>query len=171
MSQTSESNAKCGFEDPRCRSNFRPHYFPQVNGGDAPPVGATEQNDRIKIEFLAAYYDLNCEYSRLLAVRKGAESPMRAGGERECLQAIEKVLIVRDRLEDQYAPLGVISEPVTNEGFTVNLKISFGNADAAGRRRTDLYTLTTIVPIPMPEGMKIDELPMKIEGPGFNGEY
>jgi len=43
--------------------------------------------------------------------------------------------------------------------------------DATGRRRSELYTLTAYVPIPLPTGTKLEDLPLKIEGPGFNGEY
>jgi len=168
MSYVTPSNA---FEDPRCRIDYQARYYPTANGQAAPPIDATGQNSRIVLEFLAAYYHLNREYQRLLEIRKHPDSPQRREAERECLQAVEKVLIVRDRLEDVYAPLGVITDPVVSEGFTVDVSIKFGNVDAAGRRRTDLYTLTAYVPIPMPEGAKLDDLPMKIEGPGFNGEY
>jgi hypothetical protein len=88
----------------------------------------------------------------------------------ECLQEIEKVLIVIDGLEDCYAPFGVIAEPVVKRGFIVDLKVSFGNVDAAGRRRSDLYTITARVPIPLPEGIKLKDLPIKIEGPGIDPE-
>jgi hypothetical protein len=71
-------------------------------------------------------------------------------------------------LEDRYAPLGVIVEPVVEGGFTVNLIISFGNVDAAGRRRSEAYTITARVPIPLPEGIRLEDLRVKIEGPGIN---
>ena len=122
------------------------------------------------LEFLAVYYELNSESSRLLEVRKRPDSQQRSEAERERLQAIEKVLVLRDGLEDRYAPFGVIAEPVVQEGFTVELKVSFGNADAAGRRRSDLYTITAFLPIPLPKGVKIEDLPIQIEGPGINGE-
>ena len=157
--------------DPRLRNDFQPHYYPKANGKEAPAADAGERNDRILLEFLAAYYDLNCEYARLLEVRRGEPSPQRGEAERRRLQAIEKVLIVRDALEDRYAPLGVVTEPVVRDGFTMDVRIKFGNVDGAGRRRSDLYTLTTCVPVPMPPGLKFEDLPMKIEGPGFNGEY
>ena len=165
------NNTHSAFVDPRCRSDFLPQHYPTANGQTAPSVAATERNDRIILELLAAYYDLNCGYARLLEVRKSANSPERREAERKCLQTIEKVLIVRDGLEDRYAPLGVITEPVVREGFTADLKVRFGNVDAAGRRRSDLYTFTAYVPIPLPKGIKFENVPMKIEGPGLNGEY
>src|SRR5438093_8024660 len=107
MSTTPEISVHSGFEDPRSRSDFRREYYPKANGRDAPPEDSPERNDRIMLEFLAAYYRLNCEYDRLGDVRKKPASEERAQQEREQLQAIEKVLIVRDGLEDRYAPLGV----------------------------------------------------------------
>ena len=159
------------FEDPRRRADFLAQFYPTANGKGALPPDSVGQNERIVLEFLAAYYDLNCQYSRLLEVRKQPGSPARDEAERKCLQEIEKVVIVRDGLEDRYAPFGVIAEPTVRGGFTVNLRMSFGNVDAVGRCRSDLYTLTAYVPIPLPEGMKFEDLPLKIEGPGIDSEY
>src|SRR5262245_34782686 len=142
MNQYPQSLPADAFEDPRRRRDFRPQHYPRVNGQGAPPPEATERNDRMKLEFLAAYYALNGGYARLLEVRGHPDSPERREAETKCLQAIEEMLILRDKLEDQYAPFGVIAEPVVQDGFTVNLKISFGNVDAAGRLRSELYTFT-----------------------------
>ena len=171
MTPTPQPNLQAELGDPRCRHDFLPQYYPMANGKDAPPIDAVERNDRIVLEFLAAYYHLNCEYARLLEARQSPASTQRSEAEIKSLQAVEKVLIVRDSLEDRYAPLGVITDPVVKDGFTVEVRIKFGNVDAAGRRRTDLYTLTAYVPVPMPAGTKFEDVPMKIEGPGFNGEY
>jgi hypothetical protein len=155
-------------EDPRHRSDFDRRLYPQINGQDGPAPGATERNDRIKLEFLAVYYGLNCECSSLLAVRAQPDTPQRKETELETLRAIERLLAARDRLEDKYAPLGVIVEPVTRDGFTVNMNISFGNVDAFGRLRSDYYTITAHVPVPLPEGVTFDDLDITIEGPGIH---
>src|SRR5215510_1958471 len=97
---TPPTDMQSGFKDARSRIGFLPQLYPSANGKNAPPVAATERNDRIKLEFLAAYYDLNCCYSRLLETRKKPEIPERNKEESEHLQAIEKVLIRRDGLED-----------------------------------------------------------------------
>lgn len=157
-----------GFDDPRGRPDFLPAFYPKANGQEAPPLQATERHDRIVLEFLAAYYDLNRLYAGLLEVRQAPPSPERAGAERERLQAMEKVLIIRDELEDRYAPFGVIAEPVVENGLAVNLQFSFGDVDAAGRRRTDRYRLMAYLPIPLPEGMDIKDVPCRIEGPGID---
>lgn len=170
MNPTPPSLSPTNLEDPRCQSDFQPQYYPLANHQMAPPAGALERNDRIKLEFLAAYYELNCAYSRLLAARQGPPSPELDETEKESLRAVEKRLIVRDKLEDQYAPFGVIADPVVRNGFTVNVIFSFGNVDATGRRRSELYTITARVPIPLPSGTKFQDLPIKIEGPGINPE-
>jgi hypothetical protein len=171
MSSTPPQTMITNFEDPRSCAGFLPQFYPTANRKAAPPVDSTDRNDRIALEFLATYYHLNCQYSRLVQIRKEPNSSQRNEAERKCLQDIEKILIVRDALEDHYAPFGVIADPTIRDGFTVNLKISFGNADAAGRERSELYTLTAFVPIPLPRGAKLGQLPFKIEGPGINGEY
>jgi hypothetical protein len=157
-----------GSTDPRSRADFQPRHYPRVNGQEPPPPTATERNDRIQLEFLAAYYDLNCENARLLEARREAVPPARGETEKKILQNVERLLIVRDGLEDQYAPLGVIAEPIVKDGFTVNVILSFGNVDAAGRRRSELYTITARVPIPLPEGVRFEDLDLRIEGPGIN---
>src|SRR3989442_9526540 len=115
----SRTDMQRGFEDPRSRTGFLPQHYPSANGQAAPAPDAVERNDRIILEFLAAYYDLNSNYSRLLETRKHPESPERSKAERKRLQAIENVLILRDSLEDRYTPFGVIAEPVVQAGFTV----------------------------------------------------
>jgi hypothetical protein len=147
-----------GFEDPRSRSGFLPQFYPKANGQSAPPADATERNDRIILEFLAAYYILNSHHSRLLETRKNAQSPERSKAERKCLHAIEKVLILRDSLEDRYAPLGVIAEPFVRSGFTVDVKFSFGNVNAAGRLRSRPFVSSAFISIPLPPGVRIEDL-------------
>jgi hypothetical protein len=170
MNPTPSSNPPGWFSDPRHRSEFRQEFHPRVNGRETSALNASDRNDRVSLEFAAAYYDLNAGYARLLETRKSLETPEHRENEKKCLQSIEAALIVRDRLEDHYAPFGVIAEPVVKDGFTVNVKISFGNVDAAGRRRSEEYTITARVPIPLPGGINFEDLPIKIEGPGINPE-
>jgi hypothetical protein len=168
MNSQSQLHNPDSFTDPRSRVEFQTQHYPRVNGQEAPPPTATGRNDQIKLQFLAAYYDLNCEYARLVAARQEADSPERREAEKKSLQNVERLLIVRDGLEDQCAPLGVIAEPVAKDGFTVNVILSFGNVDAAGRLRSEQYTITASVPIPLPDGVKLEDLDVKIEGPGIS---
>src|SRR5215207_7554082 len=104
------------FEDPRCSADFLPQFYPTANRNEAPPMDSSGQNDRIVLQFLAAYYHLNCHYSRLLEVRQQPASPDRNEAERKCLQEIEKLLIDRDAVEDRYAPFGVMADPTVRDG-------------------------------------------------------
>jgi hypothetical protein len=170
MTPPAPADAPESFVDPRRRGDFQLRFYPSANGRDVSLAEVTGRNDRILIEFAGAYYEINRAYSRLLDARANPDSGQRRDEERKCLQAIEATLILRDRLEDQYAPFGVIADPVVKDGFTVDMKISFGNVDAAGKRRSEDYTITARVPIPLPGGVKFENLPIKIEGPGFNPE-
>lgn len=155
-------------KDPRNLPDYESRFYPRVNGGEAPAPDAGEQNERIKVQFAAAYYALNREHARLVALRTQTDSVSRKREEKVLLQKIEALLIARDELEDFYAPFGVIAEPVVEQGFTVDLKLSFGNVDAFGRLRSDCYTITACVPIPLQgEQINFDELPITIEGPGI----
>src|SRR6185503_16976276 len=104
--------------DPRSQPNFHSSHFPRANGKEAPPAQTGDRNEKVVLEFLAVYYALNCEQAYLREVRKNTASPEQAAVERECFQSIEKILIQRDSLEDKYAPIGIIAEPVIENGFT-----------------------------------------------------
>jgi hypothetical protein len=167
MNPSSPPDQSATFNEPRLLSDFRPVFYPRVNNQEPPGIDAAERNDQVALEFAAAYYDLNTGYARLLEARAHPDLPERGELEKKCLQNIEELLIVRDRLEDQRAPFGVVAEPVVKEGFTVNINISYGNVDAAGKLRTEMYTITACVPVPLPEGIQVEALPITIEGPGI----
>jgi hypothetical protein len=145
-------------EDPRRRRDFHPQYYPTANGRTGPRPGVTARNDCVILEFLAAYYQLNCEYARLLEVRAMAQSTDRAKAEDECLRAIERDLIIRDGLEDQYAASGIIAEPIVVDGFTMDVKFTFGDVTAAGRLRSAPIMSSANVSIPLPPGIKLENL-------------
>jgi hypothetical protein len=167
MNQIQPPRVSPAFEDPRSRSNFRAKYYPRANARAAPPLNASGRNDRFIIEFLAVYYNLNCQYAALLQVRKKPKSLRRTRAEAERLRAIERILIARDHLEDRYAPYGVIAEATIEKGFTVNVDFSFGNVDAKGVPRSEFLKVTANVPIPLPPGTQFRDLPLRIEGLGF----
>ena len=153
-------------EDPRRRPDFRPQYYPKANDRNCPPPGASARNDRVMLEFLAVYYQLNCEYARLVETRAMTQSPDRAKTEQECLHAIEKALILRDGLEDHYAPFGMIAEPIVADGFTMDVKFTFGDVTAAGRLRSAPIMSSANVSIPLPPGIKIENLTFPQEDSG-----
>lgn len=168
MNPPPESPGTNDMTDPRKRPGFLPEYYPKANGREAPPIDARERNDQLKLQFLSVYYDLNLAYAKLVEVRNCPASASRRESEKNCLQEVERLLILRDSLEDQFAPLGVIADPVVQAGVTVNVNFSFGNVDARGRRRSDCYTITACVPVPLAPGIKFEDLPIEIEGPGID---
>jgi hypothetical protein len=150
--------------DPRSRPNFRSRFFPNANGGPVPTTPANK-NERIIVEFASAYYGINRHYAKLREIRKLPGSPGRLPKERAQMQEIEKALQLRDSLEDHYASYGVIVEPVTREGFAVDLQCSFGNVDKRGKPRALLVTLTASVPVPLPPGAKVEDYLIEAQMP------
>jgi len=129
------------------------------------------------LEFLAAYYQLNCEYAQLLELRNSPAAAAPGTTERERLQAVERALVNRDRLEDYYAPCGVIVEPVVRDGFTRDLIFSFGEAQPGQRRGAERVSIEAILPINLPPDFVLDKLPVHVRvsrdgipGPGAPGE-
>ena len=169
MNNREENESVSVFEDPRRRDDFEPRHFPCLNGQHARELNIAEKHDRIKLEFLAAYYELNRAQARLLETRSSANSHQGREAEKKCLQAIEGLLVRRDQLEDLHAPLGVIAEPVVEDGFTKDLMITFGNLDAE-QRRPEWHPFTAFVPIAVPDGIDLENLPMQIERPDINAQ-
>jgi hypothetical protein len=151
--------------DPRSRHDFQQAFYPSANGKPAPRPDAEARNDRIMLEFLAVYYDLNCAYTKLLKLRQSSSSPEAATAEVDLLRQVEKILIRRDDLEDRYAPFGVLVQPEVKEGFTVDISFRFGNADSRGKPRTDVYRLAAEIPIPLPPGAILEDYIVDFEGP------
>jgi len=161
-------NTATAIDDPRGQPDFEFSHYPKANGKEAPPANAGDRNERIVLEFLSIYYALNRAHAKLRDVRQAAESPQRSAQERECLQGIEKVLIQRDSLEDKYAPLGIIAEPLVQNGFTIDVKFTFGSVNAAGRLRGAPMTSSTTIPIRLPPGVKIENLTLPRREPPPN---
>jgi hypothetical protein len=66
-------------------------------------VGADDPIERRKLEFVAAYYEINLAYDRLAAA---SEIERRAA-----ILELNEALSARDELEDRYAPIGFLAEP------------------------------------------------------------
>ena len=102
--------------DPRSLPGFEPTLYPQCDHG-VPPTDISVTTIR-KLEFLAAYYELNRSYRALMSIRANGRSQQE---ERAALQAIERALLARDALEDKYAPFGVVASPEFENGFVKNI--------------------------------------------------
>ena len=135
-------------------------YYPRADGKPAPARHSKDRNDRIKLRFLTAYRRLNRCYANLLeARRKKLSGPTRSElSERVALRQVEKALRARDELEDKYACYGVIAEPVIANGFTVDVRFSFGSARAKAQREAEGIYSSAYVPIPLPRGVILDQL-------------
>jgi hypothetical protein len=103
-----------GFVDPRTADGFQPHLWPSRTGEDAPAVGATDRHDRRCIEFLTAYYHVNCRHEELIDARnKNASEDEIAARLRSVADAVQAV----DDLEDRYAPIGFYGEPAMDGAY------------------------------------------------------
>ncbi|MEO8428119.1 MAG: hypothetical protein ABI651_13495 [Verrucomicrobiota bacterium] len=138
------------FVDPRSEADFDPNRYPTADGTAAPASAPKDRNERITLEFCTVYYQLNRLYARLMETRSHAENPERSVKERAVMQEIENYLRSRDELEDSYAPYGVIAEAMTQEGFTVDIKFTFGNRDVASRRQTRFVSSSALLIFPKP---------------------
>jgi hypothetical protein len=122
--------------DPRNAPGFLPHLFPSANGAASPPFTADERNNRIVMDFRAAYYEINLRWVRLCELRAQSQIPDFEQRERAALQAIETALRHRDEMEDHYAPFGIIAEPVMQSGVATDIRFTFGSTSATGRFRS-----------------------------------
>jgi hypothetical protein len=152
-----------GYKDPREAAGFIAELYPTANRHPAPPPNCPLRNDAILLEFLAAYYRLNCEYAQLLKVRQSPPSPERDQSEREQLQAVEQALIARDQVEDLYAPYGVIAEPSIRDGFTRDVRISFGEPARGKRPQDGGLLIEAILPIGLTADFDLDQLPVRVQ--------
>lgn len=129
--------------DPRLLSDFDPALYPQCDEVAAPSPYDVGVIALRKLEFLAAYYEINRCHQALLSVRASKHGLVE---ERTALQAIERALLARDALDDKYAPLGVAATPVFEKGFvkTVNF------VQAAPQRVASSLSMLFAVPAPPP---------------------
>ncbi len=107
---------------------------------DGRHVDAFETKDPIhqrKIQFLALYYQLNKCCDALAAARKRGINVARS------LRLLEKWLRIREDLESQMAPRGVIAEPLLKNGRTINLFFTAPTPEKPGR-----YSMCLKVPLP-----------------------
>jgi len=139
---------------------LKSNTIPQRMEKPPPARNSSDWNDRIKLQFVAAYYRLNSCHARLVEIRnsKAGDSTRRQVNERTTLQKIEKALRRRDELEDQYAPYGVIAEPVMKDGLAVDVRFTFGNVNAAGRLRSQPVVSSAFISIPLPPSIKRENL-------------
>ena len=114
MTNTARFEPPESFLDPRTEHGFQTGHWPRCNAKEAPPVGAPGRHERRCIEFLAAYYRINCRLAELAGARQIMAPPEEV---RERATAVDAALEDLDRLEDRYAPVGFYGEPRMNGPF------------------------------------------------------
>jgi hypothetical protein len=104
-------------------SDFHPQFLPLSDLNNPPSKDSTNPNDLIRWKFLSVYHGLNLAYAKLLAAGRGAD----LAEQHQWKLRLEELTQTRDRLEDQYAPYGVIAEVTFEKGFAVNIAFTFPN--------------------------------------------
>lgn len=125
-------------------------HMPRCDGGAWPPVGSIDALDRQKLEFLAAYYHLNRMHAELAVWRAHPARTDRHA--RELAILVREAMEYRDRLEDQYAPVGFDAEPELEGAFVVNLRFQHARlAVTENHRRLHPQEARVKVSLPSPE--------------------
>ena len=105
------------FVDPRTRAGFQPSHWPLHNGGESPPIGTTGLHERRCLEFLAAYYEVNCRCGEMHAACTACTAGVPPAELQARLAAVEAALQAVDALEDRYAAIGFCGEPAMQGAF------------------------------------------------------
>lgn len=114
--------------DPRLSWDFVPGLFPLCDGKPAASPDTKDRQEKRKIEFAAAYYELN----RCLEQRRKAIVDSDQSGADTLLEHYHGAVNYRDKLEDLYSPEGFYAEAELDGLITVNLVFHY----ARKRRRT-----------------------------------
>jgi hypothetical protein len=118
--------------------DFDSGLYPKCDQGPPPSPFDTSSAAITKLEFLAAYYEINQGYSRLLAARAQNARPEE---ERAALEAIERALLARDALEDKYARLGVAATAEFVDGYARNVNFVQPHRPLAGSSLAMLFAV------------------------------
>jgi len=129
--------------DPRRESDFQARHFPLCDGGEPPPIGSTDRIARRKLQFLAAYYRLNCLYDRLSSIRAGRSQESEA----QVLQALKLAVAQRDQLELFYEAEGFWGEPIMNGMVYANVEFTYARRNDVYRPASS-YSFSVFVPLP-----------------------
>jgi hypothetical protein len=136
---TLSNTAPTAGTDPSTRPGFNPAWLPLANGSSALPPSADPRNVDVVREFQAAYYEINTWWAALRTLRAQPDAPDFAQQERTALQNIETALRHRDELEDRFAPVGIIAEPLMENGLTRDIQFTFGSVTPTGRFRAQPF--------------------------------
>jgi hypothetical protein len=111
------------FVDPRTLPDFKPEFLPLCDGGDAPEGKSNSRYDRLMLEFLAAYYELNVAQAAMDETELKGDPAAQRAAMKEFVHASRW----RDELEDRHAPEGFYAEPVMSGSRYANLLFHWAN--------------------------------------------
>jgi hypothetical protein len=134
-----------------CRNSEHP-LFPMCDGERWQNGHAPNSRQRVKAQFLEAYFQINLAYARLVALRKRHAPVVPKASERRLLREIERTLVAREKLEDFHARRGVSVRPVYREGFTIDLKFSDRESALPKAPPLIVSSASVRIAIPMPPG-------------------
>ncbi|MDB6151585.1 MAG: hypothetical protein JWL90_38 [Chthoniobacteraceae bacterium] len=115
--------------DPRFSADFDASLLPICDGGSLPSSFSVDPNDRLIIEFAAAYYLMN----KALRLAEAARRARDQEAELAALRDLRSASHARDALEDRCAPTGFFAEPVFENDRYVELHFMW-----AGKRARPL---------------------------------
>ena len=95
---------------------------PRCDGQPAPLPADTSLHAVVRREYVAVYTRLNRLARELSSVRTHRASSGGVDAERAVLQAMDRVLIERDALDDRHALVGISATPVVRDGVVADLQ-------------------------------------------------
>ena len=120
--------------DPRSEADFAPELFPECDRESLPAAGSLPP---CELAFLTAYYDLNVASRALDAYRRDRpKGTVDSNVERRLLMAVEKTLLAKESVEDQYAPLGIWARPTIENGVVISVELRKPPVPGEARFRT-----------------------------------
>jgi hypothetical protein len=127
-------------------------HMPRCDGKPWPEISTVEAVERQQIEFLSAYSHLNRLHDSLHEIR-------RAGLDGEApaiVDALQRLIGLRDQLEDRYAPFGFYAEPVMEDHLAVNLIFHYAQKYVDENHRKYI-PMDVSLKVPVPENKNIPD--------------
>jgi hypothetical protein len=134
--------------------DFNHPLFPACDGEPWRSSRTSDPQEKLKREFLEAYFRINLAYARLVELRKKRRSTTPLPAERSRLIEIEKALVAREKLEDRHASRGLIATPVYHHGLTVNVRFADARTARSKAGATVTSSASVRISIPLPPGLR-----------------
>lgn len=132
-------------------------HMPLCDGNPWPGTGTADPVQQRQIAFLAAYSHLNRWHDRLHEIRRDGPADEAPG----VVEALQRMISLRDELEDRYAPIGFYAEPVMESHLAVNLIFHYAQKYVQENHRSCI-PMDVSVKVPPPENEMIPDSPAGI---------